>query len=566
MPRRNNSGNNMDNDIIDVELEYIQNIEDDIQQEEVIEVNANNDNNDNNDNHNEEEEKDNVNEINKEDVVIEGVGINREADEQEQELSEHDLLINEVLDEINEEKKDENEILIDADPNENQKEADQLAFNQADNSEEERKKAEELKAKVLEDSVNLTMFSDRLNTFNGMFRTNLNYNEFTSSIMNAWLFLKSDNKQVQADGKSILGDLFKKTLSDAFAVERKISYKEHRLPDYAEIIRSANELLRAAMYTQTDLYAMKNNKELFDATAFGGLSAKEMAELATGDVVWGMENMSEEEKLALDNKFAELSAAEVAEIVSGEIVSGSENMSKEEKLALANTVHAWDLDQKSDAAWEIQSAEAKTIAGEWSKADKPYEKLIEEMKALADNGKKGIDSSNSKDIYNKLAAAEWMLMQDDKMMVDDPEDPYNPIPNWGNRYWKAIIQAREALNIPKHTSMRELIQNDYAAMSKAAYSSYYNERQINELVLDPDARSMFDSLEAQKSEFMIQREAIKNTLENKEPRPEDKDPDVSRYPYPVKEEDEYKKHRDAKKENNFIKEKGPQEKMMGIDK
>ena len=530
MPKRNNSDNNINNDIIDNELDFIEDLENsdnNIQQEEeVIELNDNNNNNvngndDNNDNHNEEEEKDN--EINNEDIVIEGVFVNQEVkneyigdeQEQEQELNEHDLLIDEVLDEINGEgKKDENEILIDAGPNENQQEADQPGLNQADNAEEERKKAEELKAKVLEDSVNLTMFADRINTFNGMFQTDLNYNDFTSSVMNAWLFMKSDNKQVQADGKSILGDLFKKTLSDAFAVERKISYKEHRLPDYAEIIRSANELLRVAMYTQTDLYTMENSKELFDATAFGGLSAKEMAELATGDVA----------------------------------------------------VYAWDLDQKSDAAWEIQSADAKTIAGEWSKADKPYEKLIEEMKALADNGKNGIDSSNSKDIYNKLAAAEWMLLQDEKMMVDDPEDPYNSIPNWGNRYWKAVIQAREALNIPKHTSMRELIQSDYASMSKAAYSAHYNERQITELVLDPDARNMFDAIEAQKSEFKIQREAIKNNLENKEPRPEDKDPDVSRYPYPVKEEDEYKKHREAKKENNFIKEKGPQEKMVGIDK
>ena len=420
--------------------------------------------------------------------------------------------------------------------------------------------------KLREEKANSTMLADRLNTFNGMFRTNLDYNDFTSSVTNAWLCMKSEDKQVQADGKGILGDLFKTTLSDAFAVERRISYKEHRLPDYAEIIRSANELLRVAMYTQTDLYAMENSKELFDATALGGLSAKEMAELATGDVVWGMQNMSEEEKLKLDNKFAELSPTEVAEILSGNIASGTENMSKEEKLALANTLNAWDLDQKSDAAWEIQSAEARDLVNQWFQEEKPFEKMINEMNALAEGGKNGMSEADTKKVYNKLAAAEWMLMQDEKMMVDDPEDPYNPIPNWGNRYWKALVQAREALNIPKHTSMRELIQNDYAAMSKAAYSTHYNERQINEQVLSSEAREMFDSMEAQKSEFKIQREAIRNTLFNQEPRPEDKDPNVSRYPYPVKEENEYEKHRNAKKENNFIKEKGPQEKMVGIDK
>ena len=459
----------------------------------------------------------------------------------------------------------------------NQPEGERPEVNREENAEEERKKeeerkqaeerkrAEELKAKVLEDSVNMTMLADRLNTFNGMFQTNLDYGDLTSSVMNAWLFIKSDNKMVQADGKAILGDMFKRILSDAFAVERKISYKEHRLPDYAEIIRSANELLRVAMYTQTDLYTRENNKELFDVTAFGGLSAKEMAELATGDVVWGME-MSAKEKLALDNKFAELSPKEVAEILSGNIEAGSDKLSKEEKQAIANTVNAWDLDQKSDAAWEIQSADAKAIAEKWSKEDKPYEKLIEEMKALTDNGKNSMDGSGSKDIYNKLAAAEWMLLNDDKMMIDNPDDPYNRTPNWGNRYWKAIIQAREALNIPKHTSMRELIQNDYAACSKGASSAHYNERQIAEQVLDPDAREVCDSLEAQKSEFKIQREAIKNNVESKEPRPEDLNPDVHRYPYPVKEENEYEKHRNAEKENNFIKEKGPQEKMMGIDK
>lgn len=457
------------------------------------------------------------------DIIDDILNDEEQRAQEENRDNDNDLLVdNNANNNANNNGDENNDLLVDPELNEpqikrNQQEGDRPEVNQEENAEEERKKAEELKAKVLEESVNMTMFADRLNTFNGMFQTNLDYNDFTSSVMNAWLFMKSDNKMVQADGKAIMVDMFKKTLSDAFAVEREISYKEHRLPDYAEIIRSANELLRVAMYTQTDLYTMENRKELFDATAFGGLSAKEMARLATG--------MTEFDE--------------------------------------ADSV--WDIDQKSDAAWEIQSADAKTIAEEWSKADKPYEKLIEKMKALADNGKNGIDSSNSKDIYNKLAAAEWMLMQDEKMMVENPEDPYNPMPNWGNRYWKAIIQAREALNIPKHTSMRELIQNDYAAMSKSVYSTHYNEIQINEQVMDADARGKFDSFEARESEFTIQREAIKNNLENKEPRPEDIDPNVSRYPYPVKEENEYEKQRNAPKENNFIDEKGPHEKMLGID-
>jgi hypothetical protein len=282
------------------------------------------------------------------------------------------------------------------------------------------------------------------------------------------------------------------------------------MPELNDVIRSTNELLRSAMFAFTDLYHDPGSASLFGATAFGGLDAKAMAELTKGDSLWKM-------------------------------------------------------DQKSDDAWEIQSGEAKGIADKWMQEKKPYEKMINEMNKLAEKGKNGMSEADTKKIYNKLAAAEFMLLKDEKMMVENPEDPYNPIPNWGNRYWKAIIQARESLNIPKHTSIRELIQNEYAAMSKAAYSTHYNERQINEQVMDTDARGKFDSFEAQESEFTIRREAIKNSLENKELRPEDINPDVSRYPYPVKEEDEYKKHREAKKENNFIKEKEPHEKMLGID-
>jgi hypothetical protein len=90
------------------------------------------------------------------------------------------------------------------------------------------------------------------------------------------------------------------------------------------------------------------------------------------------------------------------------------------------------------------------------------------------------------------------------MMVNDPNDPINPIPNWGNRYWKTLTDAREACGIPKHTSMRELIQGDYAETAKAVVSTYYNEKQIEDYVLDPDVRAMDDSLEAQKEEFTTQ--------------------------------------------------------------
>lgn len=468
-----------------------------------------------------EQEQERENQRNRQDQIIDDLLIEINEQEEKNREKEEALLIdnenneekeNEEIKENeinNEERVDENfNILIDNE-NEDEKENEALAnWEKADD--------EKIEADIrLEENANSTMFMDRLNTFNSMFKTDIDSNKFVDSVVGALELMKNEDKEKQLQGKNMLHDMFRDSLKAAFDVEKESSYKEHRLPDFPEIIRSTNDLMRVAMFTFTDVYAEEKNKELFDATAFGGLGSTEMAKLAAG--------LTE-----LDEKDS-----------------------------------VWDLDQKSDQAWEIQSAGAKDLAWEWLKEEKPYEKMISEMNDLSKNGK---NISNNNEIYKKLAAAEWMLMQDEKMMVEDPEDPYNSIPNWGNRYWKAITQAREALNIPKHTSIRELIQNDYATMSKAVYSAHYNERQINELVIDPDARGNFDSMEAQKSEFTIQREAIKNTLENKEPRPEDKDPDVSRYPYPVKEEDEYKKHREAKKENNFIKEKEPQEKMIGIDK
>ena len=410
-----------------------------------------------------------------------------------------------------EEKKDEevqlgeDEEIVDLDLKKWEKATDKQVNRQIERAENDLKLREE---------ANSTMFMDKLNTFNSMFKTKIDANNFIGNVTEAWDLMKGEDESKQFQGKNMLHDMFGDAIKEAFEVEKESSYKEHRLPDFPEIIRSTNELMRVAMYAFTDLYTEEKNKELFDATAFGGLSSIELAKLATG--------MTEFEE----------------------------------------TDSVWDIDQKSDQAWEIQSAEAKALAGQWLEEEKPYEKMINEMNALSKGGK---NISDNNEIYNKLAAAEWMLMQDEKMMVENPEDSYNPIPNWGNRYWKAIIQARESLNIPKHTSIRELIQNDYAAMSKAAYSTHYNERQINEQVMDADARGKFDSFEAQESEFTIRREAIKNSLENKELRPEDIDPNVSRYPYPVKEENEYEKHREAKKENNFIKEKEPHEKMLGID-
>ena len=104
----------------------------------------------------------------------------------------------------------------------------------------------------------------------------------------------------------------------------------------------------------------------------------------------------------------------------------------------------------------------------------------------------------------KLAAAEWLLVNDSRMMIEDPQDPLNPIPNRGNRYWKTLTKTRDALGIEKHTSRRELIQEEYAAAAKAVNSLAYNKTQIKENVLDPEARSKCDSMDMQKEQFATQ--------------------------------------------------------------
>lgn len=121
------------------------------------------------------------------------------------------------------------------------------------------------------------------------------------------------------------------------------------------------------------------------------------------------------------------------------------------------------------------------------------------MKALVLANKDNIVSR--KEVLDKLTAAEWLLINNEKMMIENPEDPLNPISNWGNRYWKSLIETREALGIDKHTSMRDLIQGDYAAMSKAANNANYNQTQIQLYVLDEDVRQIADSMEVQKEQF-----------------------------------------------------------------
>ena len=341
---------------------------------------------------------------------------------------------------------------------------------------------------------NAELFGNKLKTFNSMYGTNVNVNLFVSSVSNAWTLLNDDDAEKVNEGKKALSGLLNDTLKGAFEVEKQASYEEQRLPEYSEIIKSANELLRVSMFAFTDMYHNPDKAKLFIPTAFGGLREDELAELTKGDSLW-------------------------------------------------------DKDQRSNSAWAIQSKTAVDIAKKWLQEDKPYQTMIDEMEALvAANKEKSIDE---KDIYNKLAAAEWLLLNNDKMMIEDPEDPLNKMPNWGNRYWKAITNAREKLGIPKHISMRELIQGNYAEMGKAASNLTYNKTQILEQVLDPEQRSVFDSMEKQKVEFTVQRRGLAAVNHNNEKKIQDLEITSFRMQIYVKECDERLLMENEPKSYNF---------------
>ena len=360
------------------------------------------------------------------------------------------------------------------------KEAEKKAAEEA--AKKAAKEAQKLEeAKQRENSVRANVFINNLKTFNEMYKVNLEPNNFTLKVSDAWTLIRSGDDKKKADGQKMLGELFKSAIKPAFEIEKHASYNEHRLPDYTEVAKSANELLRSAMYGFTDMYHSPDTKNLFEATAFGGLNAKDIVALTEGE-------------------------------------------------------SRWSMDQKSDEAWEIQSKDAKNLADKWLSGDKPYEKMISEMKALAKADKDGV--VDRKEILTKLTAAEWLLVNNDKMMIDDPEDPLNKLPNWGNRYWKALTEAREALGIDKHTSMRDLIQSDYAASAKAVISSAYNEAQIKDYVLDPAAREIYDSMEIQKEQFATQSAAVTLTESQIDKNGEEIEMTGVRFPHPVPELDE----------------------------
>ena len=383
---------------------------------------------------------------------------------------------------------EDEEIELNTNPNANNKQNANNAPKETD-----AKQAEEINP--VNSEARVAVYNEKLKAYNNMYKLNIDSNNFASSVIEAWNLMRSGDNQKIADGQKVMNNLFKDTLKKAFDVEKGVAYDEHRLPEYTEIAKSANELLRSAMYGFTDLYHSPNTQKLFDATSFGGLNAKDMADLTTGESLWSM-------------------------------------------------------DQKSDEAWDIQSKEAKNIAEKWMKEDKPHEKMISEMKLLIKSNEEGIISR--KEMIDKLTAAEWLLENDDKMMIEDPYDPYNKIPNWGNRYWKALIETRESLGIDKHTSMRDMIQADYAASAKAVGNANYNKTQMQLYVVDRDMRALFDSMEIQKEQFATQSAAVTLTEPQTDKNAEEIEMTEDRVPYPVPELDERNIMQNQPKNYDFV--------------
>lgn len=359
-----------------------------------------------------------------------------------------------------------------------------------------KKQPEVKKSKEREDKLNALMFMNNLNVYNSTYRTNVDANAFVDAVTNAWELLKTGDEAKKKEAQKVMSSAFKNALKEAFKNEKELSYNEHRLPKFNDIIKDTNDLLRTSMFAFTDLYTNRKSALHYEFTTFGTMTPKEMAELTKGESIW-------------------------------------------------------DMDQKSDEAWEIQAASAKDLATEWLKTDKPYETMIKEMNKLVESAEKK-EKLDHYHLYNRLAAAEWMLLNNDKMIIDNPEDPLNKMPDWGNRYWKSIIQAREALGIPKHISTRELIQGDYARAKQAVTSVAYNEKQIEEYLYKPEERTKIDSLDKQKEAFAKEREEIDTKDPENEKKINSLEMKENRVRFPIESENEYKKMQNAPKSGNFI--------------
>lgn len=353
--------------------------------------------------------------------------------------------------------------------------------------------------KEISDDAYAEMFVNQLKTFNDMYKTKISRDKLVSTLSDAWTMLTNEDQEKKAEGKKLLNGLFNAMLEHSFEVEKKTAYKEGRLPEYSEIVSNSNKLLRAAMFSFTDMYRDKSRTALFEETAFGGMTKDEITKLT------GLDEL-------------------------------------------------WSLDQKSDEAWEIQAKGAKDIASVWQKKTNPCQTVVNEMNALIEKNQAG--ALNRRETLDKLAAAEWLLLNDDNMVVIDPDDPYNRTPKWNNRYWKAITEAREAIGIPKHISVRDLIQGNYGVMQQTMKNASYHKDHFETELFSQEKRANVDSMDKQKEEFGLQSAKIALDREPNEERLKDMKLDENRTRISIVEEDEYLKAKTMPKDfSSFVVEK-----------
>lgn len=301
-----------------------------------------------------------------------------------------------------------------------------------------------------ENDPNLTeFFSIAVHNYNVLHGTKIDAQAFASEVIDSWQKISSQDEKQRLEGKKQLKDTFSKTLKNAFAIEAEASYANCHAAIYTSIAKDTNELLRAAMYSYTDAYIDPQKEALYGETAFGGMTNKEIVNLATSNP-------------------------------------------------------SWEGDQKSDEAWRKQSAEARKIAGQWQKQEKPYDHFMSELKSIYEGAQfNDMTPTQKRETLLKLSAAECMLMSDENMMLENPDNPFEKTPNWSHRHWKALSVAREKIGIFQYCSMRDLIQGSYAGAQERSHNSTYLLKEGEEQIFlkDGTIRPEVDSLEGRKVAF-----------------------------------------------------------------
>lgn len=315
-------------------------------------------------------------------------------------------------------------------------------FENDDNLIDDEQKEEDLKK-------NTEFFKERMKTYNTMYGVSIDANDFLEKVSDAWSDMTNEDKDKAKEGEEKLRNIFLDIVSQAAKIEKQRSYEQVKPPEFDEIIKSTNNLLRAAMFAKTDLFTNKARKDMFEKTFLGGVDPAQLSE-----------------KMKRDGN--------------------------------------WRNDQRSDAAWEKQSMEAINIAIGWSEKERPINEMLKALKGLEVDFEKGF--FNQREAFNTLAAAERLLMAQSDCMIEDLDNPGEKIPKWNHPDWKALVDCRDKLGIPRYASMRDLIQSEYHNMSKTMDNAYLKEVFEKDIVSEKAREG--DSLESLKEQFTINRATL----------------------------------------------------------